>query len=107
MGEWWKEKTYIAGLRRIKMSDKEKIGDDIYQALEEIQKEEEVKLSDRAFITDCLSQKLHKLGYCKPSPELRDEVRKIIFDGINKDLTTWDIADDVVALMVPKGEEHE
>jgi len=41
----------------------ENMGDDIYNALKEIEVEEQVRLSDKAFIADCLSQKLRKLGY--------------------------------------------
>lgn len=43
----------------------EKIGDDIFESLKEIQAEEQVKLSDKAFIADYLSRKLLQLGYRK------------------------------------------
>lgn len=41
----------------------EMICDDIYEALKEIQKEEGVLLSSKAFIADFLSQKLCTWGY--------------------------------------------
>lgn len=39
--------------------------DDIYNSLCEIEKEEKVRLNNKAFITDFLSKKLEKLGYKK------------------------------------------
>ena len=49
-----------------KLKELEKIGDDIYYSLKEIQEEEGVKVENRAFIADFLSKKLQQRGYRRP-----------------------------------------
>ncbi len=41
------------------------VTDDVYNSLKQIQEEEKVKLSDKAFIAQFLAKKLIKLGYRK------------------------------------------
>ncbi len=47
------------------ISEIENLENDIYNSLKDIQREEKVKLENKAFIADFLSQKLHQLGYKK------------------------------------------
>ena len=59
----------------------EKIGDDIYNSLVEIQTEAGIRLDNKGFIADYLSQKLHNLGYLKPDPKHRHYFKTIIISG--------------------------
>lgn len=70
----------------------EKMGDDIYNSLKEIQKEEQVKLGDKAFIADFLSEKLHTLGYKSPSeiPAIERAAMERVFEKIEKLWTTYE-----------------
>jgi len=77
------------------MDKVEKMGDDIYQSLVEIQAEEEVRLSDKGFVTDFLSQKLDKLGYRKlpkdKPPLLSDEgANSAVTDAEMSQYYGWD-----------------
>jgi len=43
----------------------EELEDAIYESLSDIEKEEEIKLDDKAFVSDFLSEKLYAMGYRK------------------------------------------
>jgi len=63
--------------KEVKVDKAQKIAGEIYQSLVEIQREEEIRMGNKAFIADFLSQKLYKLGYHKlpegEPPLLSDE----------------------------------
>ncbi len=79
------------------MELREILGNDIYESLCRVQKEQKVCLTNKAFITDFLSQKLVQLGYYKLDKEQGEP-------PVLSDKELWDIASEYQQGILDTGE---